>query len=225
MSKVIKIVVILAIIAVTVILGKSNVSSSGVQTDEMFLTAKSLNISQNNDSFAPKASFSKGSNASSMYDDRITSALDLINTSNQIYEITLINRIQYGVMVETKVKITKVLKDTRNLHKIGDDIYIFERCYSNGKTHIITDSPLLPLKLNQKYLVFLNEIQTYVNHDRFNLSTLNYSIIPVKQNLSVISVSDEKYEELLFNEKTRGFELQYTMKHDLVHFLWCNSVE
>jgi hypothetical protein len=219
MAKRTKFIIIAAIIALTVILGYAGANAQGIQTDEVFRLATSLNISLNSDNFAPKDIRVKGVNSSAMYDDRITDTAQLKNISDFIYEITILSRIQYDDMVETKAKVTKVLKDMDNHHKVDDFIYLFERCSSNGIARISADSTLFPMRYGQKYLVFLNEIESYINHTRFNLSTLNYSIIPVKQDMKVVEITDEIHDAVNLNEKTWGFDYAYMTKFDLVHFL------
>ena len=190
----VKITAIIAIIILTVLLGQSKTSSSGVQTDDIFSASTYLTFYQDYDNFAPKGS-SKVVNSAAMYDDRITNFNELKATSSKIYEVTLISRTQYEDMVEAKVKISKVYKDTDNIHKANDIIYIFERCNGAGISLVATESRLLPMKKEQKYVVFLNEIPAYVKHKRYNLSTLMYSIIPVKEKLSIVSISDEKVSD------------------------------
>lgn len=214
----VKITAIIAIIILTVLLGQLKTSSSGVQTDNIFSTSTYLSFDRNYDNFEPKGS-NKGFNSAAMYDDRITNFNELKATSSTIYEVTLISRTQYEDMVEAKVKISKVYKDTDNIHKANDIIYFFERCYGIDISLISTKSTLLPMKKEQKYVVFLNEIPAYVEHKRYNLSTLMYSIIPVKEKLSILSISDEKVIEINSNKKVRGFDYQYVMNYDLVHFL------
>jgi hypothetical protein len=94
MAKRTKFIIIAAIIALTVILGYAGANAQGIQTDEVFRLATSLNISLNSDNFAPKEIRVKGVNSSAMYDDRITNTAQLKNISDFIYEITIISRIQ-----------------------------------------------------------------------------------------------------------------------------------
>ena len=148
----VKITAIIAIIILTVLLGQSKTSSSGVQTDNIFSTSTYLSFDRNYDNFEPKGS-NKGFNSAAMYDDRITNFNELKATSSTIYEVTLISRTQYEDMVEAKVKISKVYKDTDNIHKANDIIYIFERCYGVDTSLIAAESTLLPMKKEQKYVV------------------------------------------------------------------------
>lgn len=133
----------------------------------------------------------------------VSSIQDLLNQSDIVAVVTPISRVQYDLMVETRVSIETILKG--NYEK--KDAYIFELFQGSNvideseeeiKYKLTSDYGFLNMQNENKYLVFLKEEKGYQKRNRFSLVSALYGVYPVNQELIIDIYKDTDEMQTLF---------------------------
>lgn len=126
-------------------------------------------------------------------DDNEMTLEKLYNESELIVIVEPTTRRQDALIVKTTSKVHDVLKGQKDL--IGEDITVFEQYYIDKEGRIIIDSGCtIPMKLNNKYILFLKYSNDQESGNLYQYSSLLYGKYPIKDELDIKSISLGEYE-------------------------------
>ena len=185
-----KIGVILLVMVATMVIGSKGVVGESETATQLLKTSQRIWLSTFYQNFTSDeyAKF----NDQVLYKNKLSSFLELEETSLDIYEVEPISRKYYDPVMQTKCIVKKVIKGDSKGQAVGEVIYIYEHYSANkglSDLGIGLDSPILPMKNGNTYLVFVNPVDYYVSRNHYNLVSSVYGIIPVKKSIKIFEYS------------------------------------
>ncbi len=198
-----KIGVILLVMVATMVFGSKGVVGESETATQLLKTSQRIWLSTFYQNFTSDeyAKF----NDQVLYKNKLSSFLELEETSLDIYEVEPISRKYYDPVMQTKCIVKRVIKGDSKGQAVGEVIYIYEHYSANkglSDLGIGLDSPILPMKNGNTYLVFVNPVDYYVSRNHYNTVSTVYGIIPVKKSIKIFEYSKaiDSFEPLPMSE-------------------------
>ncbi|HAM63560.1 MAG: hypothetical protein A2Y20_09820 [Firmicutes bacterium GWF2_51_9] len=119
-----------------------------------------------------------------LFSNRVEHLAQLENESGLIVEVEPDSRVIIGSYVRTRCTVHRVISSKDEKIDVEDVIYIYEH-YSASQSTIDLDSPIFPMKDDQRYIVFLNRIEAYRKGNQFNVSSSVFGVIPVRNKVEI----------------------------------------
>ena len=156
------------------------------------------------------------------YLENPSSIENLTEKSDLVAKIKILNRVVYSNSIKTECVITEILSYEGEILEVGSHIYIFER-YSvllgieNGDGEVAHNTPLLPMKEEDIYIVFLSQIEDYSTNDYFNLTSLVFGYFPIERDLRVLSIDTDKLYDMADVNGTWRLQYSHIGKNDIIY--------
>jgi hypothetical protein len=185
-----KIGVILLVMVATMVIGSKGVVGESESATQLLETSQRIWLSNYYENFTsdeyPKF------NDQVLYENKLSNLKELEESSPSIYEVEPMSRKFYDPVMQTKCKVKKIIKSDSKGQTVGEVIYIYEHYSANkglSDLGIGLDTPILPMKNGNTYLVFVNPVDDYINRNHYNLVSTVYGIIPVKNSIKIFEYS------------------------------------
>lgn len=182
MSSKTKIAIVVSTIILTLVLGILTVKKEDKSANLLIKENEGINFTEFISNFTgdnyPKY------NDQVLFSNRVENLTQLENESQLILEVEPNSRINIGTFAKTKCTVLRVISSDDESVNVEDVIYIYEHYYL-GLDVTALNSPILPMKDGQRYLVFLNPIDAYDKGDQFNLVSSVFGVIPVRNKVEI----------------------------------------
>ena len=156
------------------------------------------------------------------YLENPSSIENLTEKSDLVAKIKILNRVVYSNSIKTECVITEILSYEGEILEVGSHIYIFERYMiffgiEDGDGVIAHNTPLLPMKEEDVYIVFLSQIEGYSKGDYFNLTSLPFGYFPVGRDIRLLCIEKDKLYEKADIDGIWTLKFSYIGNNDIIY--------